>query len=317
MEENEDGPTQEEITELANLAQRFNNAIFKKPIDEKEITFILTKTSNDERQVIKACYEKMFGTNIEVDIKETLSSKLRDLCIIMFDAPYEYDAKELNRAFHSFLTDHNIICEIIASRPKWMLDLINETYGKLYKKNLIEEIKKETSGKYKNFLLSLLTNERRKKNILSHEEAKRIVKEMKNKKPKNWGNDEELFTEYFVKPSRADLILLCRTYKELNNIDLYDEVNKNVSGTCRKLMKAVLYSTITPGEWYAKKAFRAVEGLGTDTNTLNRVVVGRAEIDMDYIRDYYYMDRKVDLFNDIKEDTSGAYGKILSDLVGH
>jgi hypothetical protein len=29
------------------------------------------------------------------------------------------------------------------------------------------------------------------------------------------------------------------------------------------------------------------------------------------------MNRKVDLFNDIKEDTSGAYGKILSDLVGH
>ena len=100
-------------------------------------------------------------------------------------------------------------------------------------------------------------------------------------------------------------------------MDLYDTVNKFCSGTCRKLMKAVLYSTITPGEWYAKKAFRAVEGLGTDTNTLNRVVVGRAEIDMDYIRDYYYMDRKVDLFNDIKEDTSGAYGKILSDLVGH
>ena len=152
--ENDDGPTQEEVTELANLAQRFNNAIFKKPINEDEIGFILTNTSNDERQVIKACYEKMFGVTIESDIKDTLSSKLKDLCISMFDAPYEYDAKELYRAIHSFLSDDNVICEIIASRPKWMLDLINETYLKFYRITLIDEITKKKSGKYRQFLLT-------------------------------------------------------------------------------------------------------------------------------------------------------------------
>ena len=315
--ENDDGPTQEEVTELANLAQRFNNAIFKKPINEDEIGFILTNTSNDERQVIKACYEKMFGVTIESDIKDTLSSKLKDLCITIFYAPYEYDAKELYRAFHSFMSDDNVICEIIASRPKWMLDLINEAYNKFYKITLIDDIKKKKTGKYKLFLLACLTNERRKENLLSNEEAKKIVNKMKEKNPKNWSNDVELFTEYFVKPSRDDLIKIARIYKELNNMDLYDTVNKFCSGTCRKLMKAVLYSTITPSEWYAKRAYRAVEGLGTDTNTLNRVVVGRAEIDMDYIRDYYHMERKVDLYDDIIGDTSGTYAKILSDLVGH
>ena len=315
--ENDDGPTQEEVTELANLAQRFNNAIFKKPINEDEIGFILTNTSNDERQVIKACYEKMFGVTIESDIKDTLSSKLKDLCIIMFDAPYEYDAKEIYRGLHSFVSDDNVICEIIASRPKWMLDLINEAYNKFYKITLIDDIKKKKTGKYKLFLLTCLTEERRKEKLLSNEEAIKIVKKMNEKNPKNWSNDVELFKEYFIKPSREDLILIARTYKELNNMDLYDTVNKFCSGTCRKLMKAVLYSTITPSEWYAKRAYRAVEGLGTDTNTLNRVVVGRAEIDMDYIRDYYHMERKVDLYDDIIGDTSGAYAKILSDLVGH
>ena len=315
--ENDDGPTQEEVTELANLAQRFNNAIFKKPINEDEIGFILTNTSNDERQVIKACYEKMFGVTIESDIKDTLSSKLKDLCISMFDAPYEYDAKELYRAIHSFLSDDNVICEIIASRPKWMLDLINETYLKFYRITLIDEITKKKSGKYRQFLLTCLTTERRKNNQLSNDEAIKIVKKMKEKNPKNWSDDVELFKEYFIKPSRDDLILIARTYNELYNMDLYDTLNKYCSGTCRKLMKAVLYSTITPSEWYAKRAFRAVEGLGTDTNTLNRVIVGRAEIDMDYIRDYYHMDRKVDLYDDIIGDTTGAYAKILSDLVGH
>ena len=35
--ENDDAPTQEEVTELAKLAQRFNNALFSKPINEEKM----------------------------------------------------------------------------------------------------------------------------------------------------------------------------------------------------------------------------------------------------------------------------------------
>ena len=35
---------------------------------------------------------------------------------------------------------------------------------------------------------------------------------------------------------------------------------------------------------------------------------------MDAVRDYYYMDRKVDIKDDVVDDTSGAYGKTLAAL---
>ena len=305
--------SQERINELATYAEKFNKAINSKPIQEEEITFILNNTTNSERQIIRQCYKKLYNHPIQDDMKK-LTSKFRDLCLAMFDTQYEYAARELHRGLHSFINDDNVICEIMASRQKWMLDFIDQVYNKFYKISLREDLKKETSGIYQSYLLALIDNERLTGQTISIEEATDIAKMLKEKGPKNWGKDVDLYTSIFVKKSREDLILIARVYNELYKMDLYDAVNKNVSGTCRKLIKAILWSNITPAEYFAKKAFRAVEGLGTDTNTLNRAIIPRSEIDMDAVRDYYYMDRKVDIKDDVVDDTSGAYGKTLAAL---
>ena len=44
------------------------------------------------------------------------------------------------------------------------------------------------------------------------------------------------------------------------------------------------------------------------------MLVSRAEIDMDAIRDYYFRDNNTDIKNDIHGDTSGSYRKVLIDL---
>ena len=57
-----------------------------------------------------------------------------------------------------------------------------------------------------------------------------------------------------------------------------------------------------------------MQGQGGDNNTLVRILISRAEIDMYAIRDYYYMDTNHDIKNDIEDDTIGAYGQILVNL---
>ena len=304
---------QERINELTSYAEKYHSAVNSKPIREDDIIYILNNTTNRERQIMRQCYKKLYGHPIQDDMKD-LSSKFHDLCLAMFDTQYEYDARELHRSLHSFMNDDNVICEIMTSRPKWMLDFIDQVYNKFYKISLREDLRKETSGIYQQYLLALMDNEREEGQTISIEEAEVIAKELNQKGPKNWGKDVDFYTSIFVKKSREDLILIARVYNELYKIDFYDCVNKNVSGTCRKLIKAILWSNITPAEYFAKKAFRAVEGLGTDTNTLNRAIIPRAEIDMDAIRDYYYMDRKVDIKDDVAGDTSGPYGKTLGAL---
>ena len=62
---------------------------------------------------------------------------------------------------------------------------------------------------------------------------------------------------------------------------------------------------------YSKKS---IVGLGTDEETLSRVLVTRHEIDMEFIRNYYKVETKRELINDIIGDTSGIYQKITTKL---
>lgn len=59
-----------------------------------------------------------------------------------------------------------------------------------------------------------------------------------------------------------------------------------------------------------------MKGLGTTEETLTRVVVTRAEVDMKSIMEQYQLKNSVPLVQDIKSDTSGDYLATLLALVG-
>jgi len=59
-----------------------------------------------------------------------------------------------------------------------------------------------------------------------------------------------------------------------------------------------------------------MKGLGTDDNTLIRIVTTRAEVDMQYIKAEFFSLYKKSLEQMIKGDTSGNYRLFLLTLVG-
>ena len=110
---------------LANQARKLHDTLFKRPIDEEVIVQILSNTTNEERQLIRSLYKQLYNHPIQNDINKGLTYRLKDLCINMFDTPYEYDARELYKAFHSFVNDDNTIVEIFASRSNNHLNIVN------------------------------------------------------------------------------------------------------------------------------------------------------------------------------------------------
>ena len=301
--------------ELAQMTENLNKSLTSEPINEDEIVHILNNTTNADRLIIREMYKRLYNHPIQNDISDKLSYKFKDLCICLFDSCYEYDARELHRAIHSFIlfNEDKTICEILVTRPKWYLEIVDKVYEKFFGISLSQDIAKETSGDFKNYLTAILENERNEGQTISTEQAYDLAKQLYEKKAKNWGKDLEMFKTIFATKSREDLTLIARAYFELYQKNLYDAAD-DVSGDNRKLIKAVIFGVINPSEWFARKAFEAVQGLGTDTNTLNRVVVGRAEIDMPAIRDYYHMIRNKDIKDDVVDDTSGSYGKVMAAL---
>ena len=306
--------TQEELADLQNKLSQFHEALFGKSIDENKIAEILSITTNEERQIIRGFYKKAYNHPIQNDINTQLTGKLREITIDMFDTPYEYDARELYKALNSFTNDDNTIVEIFASRPKNHLEIVDLAYKKFFKISLRDDVKKQGSKEYAQFLLAVMDIERPLDQTISGNEAYDTAKELIKNGLKIYGSDINLFKKVFVEKSREDLILISRAYNELNNKSLYDAIEAEVAGKNRKLLKGLLFAVITPAQWFAKKCLKAIKGLGGDNNTLFRVLISRAEIDMYAIRDYYYMESNSDIKNDLEDDANGALGQILVNL---
>ena len=306
--------TDDEIKDLENKSIQFHDALFQKSIDENIIVDILSNTSNEERQIIRSCYKKKYNHPIQSDINSKLINKLKEITIDMFDTPYEYDARELHMALNSFTNDDNTIVEIFASRPKNHLDIVDIAYKNFYKISLREDVQKQGSKEYSQFLLAIMDFERPIDQTISGNDAYETAKELIKNGLKAYGTDVNLFKKVFVEKSREDLILISRAFYELNKKSLYDTIDTDVVGKNRRLLKGLLFAVITPAQWFAKKIYKSIQGFGGDMRTLFRVLISRSEIDMYAIRDYYFMDRNVDIRNDIENDTNGAYGQILVNL---
>jgi annexin A13 len=306
--------TQEEVKNLEQMSIKFHDSLYRKKIDEETIVSILSTTSNLDRQIIRLFYKKKFPNLIQKDIQTQLSGDFGKLVLNLFDLPYEYDARELHRSLTSFSKDEKAIIEIIITRPRSHLTLVQKIYKKFYNVSLKNDILNLSDKTFSEFLITILASNRPSGLTLKPNDAYNIAKDIIKNGVKQYGKNVNLFKQVFVDRSREDLIMISRAFYDLYKKNLYDVIDNEISGTNKKLIKDILFGLITPAQWFAKKAYKAMKGAGTDDKTLIRVIVSRAEIDMEDIRDYYFRDRNTDLRNDIDGDCSGAYGQLLMNL---
>ena len=233
------------------MSINFRVALFQKKVDEQTIINILSTTSNLDRQIIRLFYKKKFKNTIQQDIKEQLSSNLKNLVFNLFDLPYEYDARELHRSLTSFKKDEKTIIEIIITRPRSHLILVQKIYKKFYETSLKNDISNLSDKIFAEFITAIISTQRPSSQTIKINDAYNIAKDIIKNGVKQYGKNVNLFKEVFVDKSREDLILISRAFYELYKKTLYETVNKEISGTNKRLIKDILFGIITPAQWFA------------------------------------------------------------------
>ena len=288
------------------------------PLNYDMLFDILLRTSNYERQIMADEYKIKYKKTVFEEINSLISDKdTKYIVTLMFYNYYELDARILHKAFKEGKRDEKAIVEIFASRPHWYLQIVDEEYKKIYGISLKDDLLKEKKSDFITFLLCILSTPRSKTNsIKNQKQAADAAQEIIKKGLKKYSTDVELFKGLFVKRSREDLIMISREFKsmEKKKRNLYDAVEDACSKTTRELLKAIIFAVVIPSHYFAHLLKKSIVGLGTDEETLSRVLVTRHEIDMDFIRNYYKLETKNELIDDIKGDTSGSYQKICVKL---
>jgi predicted transcriptional regulator len=212
-------------------------------------------------------------------------------------------------------TNESTLIEIIATRPAHQLYQDKILFQQLYKKDLVSYIESETSGHFKKILVAMLQCQRHDFNYpLNNAELQSEAQRLYKAGAARWGTDESIFTQIFATRSPVEIAVIARIYQQLAGIDLYTSLKREFSGNVEKLLKAIFYASINTPEWFATRVRNAMEGAGTKDKQLIRIIVSRWEIDLREIKAAYYRLYHRDMVADIRDETSGDYKKILTEI---
>ena len=298
-------------------AEALYEAMDKLNTDEDAIIKIIANRTNAHRLQIVAEYKNKYDKSLIDDLKSNLSGDFETASVALFLSPIDYDVLQLHKSMSGAGTDEDSLIEIICSRPQGTLQEIKEKYKETHNIELAEEVEKETSGDLQRLLLTILKCERSTNTVSNHEESSKKAKELIEVGESNWCKEDSVFEKLLLGGSKEEIMLCAKYYHKKTQKTILKAIEENFEGDVKNLFTSILYATLNPSEFYARKVHKAIEGFGTDDNSLIRILVTRDEVDMPKIKQYYKKMFDKDMIEDIKSDCSGDYQKLLVELAGH
>ncbi|MFH4974033.1 hypothetical protein AB6A40_000742 [Gnathostoma spinigerum] len=133
----------------------------EKRLGTVESTFNSILVSQNLRQLDRVFleYEKITGHPIEVAIKKEFSGNIQKALLALIQCIQntpKYFANELNEAMKGLGTHDKDLIRIIISRSEIDLAIIRNLYEQMFKKSLVDSIKSECSGAYRDSLITVV-----------------------------------------------------------------------------------------------------------------------------------------------------------------
>ncbi|MGH0130282.1 UNVERIFIED_CONTAM: hypothetical protein FKN15_057042 [Acipenser sinensis] len=232
-------------------------------------------------------------------------SKYRGTVVEFPDFNPSSDAEVLYNAMKGFGSDKETILELITSRSNAQRQEICAAYKSQYGKDLIGDLKYELTGKFERLIVGLMRP-------TAYHDAKEIKDAIKG-----IGTDEKCLIEILASRNNKQIHDLVNAYKDAYGRDLEADIVSDTSGHFKKMLVVLLQGTREEDDVVSEDLVEQdAQGLGTADNTLIRIMVSRAEIDMLDIREFFRLSYEKSLYNMIKDDTSGEYKRSLLKLCG-
>ncbi|XP_051513930.1 annexin A6-like isoform X1 [Myxocyprinus asiaticus] len=297
-------------------AEALYNAMKGFGSDKEAILDLITSRSNAQRQEIRTAYKSLYGKDLIDDLKYELTGKFERLIIGLMRTPAYHDAKEIKDAIKGEGTDEKCLIEILASRTNEQIHNLVAAYRDAYGRELEEDVIGDTSGHFKKMLVVLLQGTREEDDVVSEDLVEQDAQDLYEAGEAQWGTDEAKFIMLLGNRSVTHLQLVFDEYQKIAEKSIEDSIKSELSGDFERLMLAVVQCIRSKPMFFAKRLYKSMKGLGTADNTLIRIMVSRAEIDMLDIRECFRLCYEKSLHNMIQDDTSGDYKRTLLKLCG-
>lgn len=297
-------------------ATKLHNALRGNDLNERQAIHVLAGLDPHTLEKVQASYGEQYGTSLVLDIGKHVDGHFGEALVALLKDPDLLDAEYLHDAMKGLGTKDTVLIEILATRTPEHINKIKDAFLKRYNESLEKWLIEETSGDYKNYLLALANSEREssakpvnKDNVAKDSEALYRAGEGKI------GTNEDVFIEIFATRSWKHLRQVAEHYGANHKNSLETAIKKEFSGDLERALLWTLESVVNRHAFFASRLYHSMKGLGTKDEDLIRVMVTRRHVDLWEISEEYHKMYKRTLQEDISDDTSGDYKRLLLQLV--
>merc|ERR1712226_1597069 len=200
-------------------------------------------------------------------------------------------------------TDEKAIIDILCTRDNGEIELIKRLYEKRFGKELVKDMRGDSSGNFKMILTSLCSGERDERgDDLGEEKATEIA--------------QMLFDKVLCRRGFHQLREIFEAYKQFHEEGIVDTIKGEFSGVAESAYKAIAITALEGREaYYAEKLYSAIKGLGTDEDRILRLMVSRSRQDLITVAEKFQEKHEQTLEDFITDDISGDFRNALLTLL--
>jgi annexin A7/11 len=284
--------------------------------NEKKIIDTLAELDNETIQQVREEFSNHYHKDLIKEIKSETSGNFERALVALLMGPIEYDAFLLHDAMAGLGTNDSQLIEVLVTRHSDHLKKVVVFFNKQYGKSLEEWIAGDTSGDYKEYLLSLAAANRDSNAApVDNEKAKEDAANLFRAGEGKLGTDENVFIHVFSKRSWKHIRKVAEDYAKQYSHSLHTALEKEFDGDLFQALKWTLEFVENRQAFFAKRIHHSFSGLGTHDKDLVRIVISRAHVDLYEIAGSYNDIFGKSLKEALHSELSGDYRTLMERIL--